>query len=401
MPWACVYGSGDCAPFFRQVAENPCWDWYTEQIKEIKTPNDAFNYIVSLANGGWQFQDHVWNTVQATLHTSGNLSFMDIHPGESDEATKALSLTLHIALNRMWTMSKHSLPPDCYATVTSASADIADHACATMKTHYQNLVVLEDARHTNAAAQALWADLALVARSKPIRALFEFFCRDMYDRKSFAGLHLLKGMLWTMADNKSCEDTHGTLRLDARANSNQKIQRNRLQLLINTSGVFEARGVPHRSGVTKRDFISKFKTLKTKAMASKYRSCRHKLPKSWSKILGKKKWPTLNEESTNRTAAAWAWLHEYLARRRTGNHVSLSAARFTRLVPALQVVQCGDRFWLSLGHNTWAFLGWHLRRGVAGDTTYFTLAKDQGSANMLRDRSAAVFSGFSVLDLRV
>ena len=137
MPWACVYGNGDGAPFFQQVAENPCWDWYTEQITEIKTPNDALSYTVQLASSGWQFQDHVWNTVQATLHTSSNLYFMDIHPGQSDEATKALSLTLHIAQHRMWTMSKHSLPPDCYAAVTSASADIADQACATMKTHYQ------------------------------------------------------------------------------------------------------------------------------------------------------------------------------------------------------------------------------------------------------------------------
>ena len=66
--------------------------------------------------------------------------------------------------------------------------------------------------------------MALVARSKPIRALFEFFSRDRYDRTSFAGLHLLKGMLWTMADNKSCEDTHGRLRLDARANVDKNIQ---------------------------------------------------------------------------------------------------------------------------------------------------------------------------------
>ena len=151
------------------------WDWYTEQITEIKTPSDAFNYIVRFASSGWQLQDHVWNTIQATLHTSSNLYFMDIHPGQSDEATKALSLTLHIAQNRMWTMSKHSLPPDCYAAVTSASADIADQACATMKTHYQHLVVLEDVRHRSAAAQALWEELALAARPKPIRALFEFF----------------------------------------------------------------------------------------------------------------------------------------------------------------------------------------------------------------------------------
>ena len=61
-PWACVYGNGDGEPFFLQVAENPCWDWYTEQVTQIKTPNDAFNYIVQLANGGWQFQHHVENS---------------------------------------------------------------------------------------------------------------------------------------------------------------------------------------------------------------------------------------------------------------------------------------------------------------------------------------------------
>ena len=159
--------------------------------------------------------------------------------------------------------------------------------------------------------------------------------------------------------------------------------------------------MPHRPGVSKQDFINHFKVLKPKAMASKYRSCKHKLPTSWSKILGKKQWPTLNEEWTHKAAAAWAWLHEYLRRRRAGNPVSLGAARFTRLVPALQVVKCGDRFWLSLGHHTWAFLGWQLRRGAFDDITYFTLTKDQGSANMLRGLSlltAVAFSGFKLFD---
>eukprot|EP00959_Pyramimonas_sp_CCMP1952_P406321 8515837-Pyramimonas_sp.AAC.1 len=72
---------------------------------------------MGLANGGWQFQDHVWNTVYNTLHDSDNLKFMGMHPGESEEAKKALSLTLHIVQNRMWTMTKHSLPPDSYAAV--------------------------------------------------------------------------------------------------------------------------------------------------------------------------------------------------------------------------------------------------------------------------------------------
>ena len=354
---------------------------------------------MGLAGGRWQFQAHVWNTVNDTLHVSDNLKFMGIDPGESENATKALSLTLHIVQNRMWTMTKHSLPPDSYATVASASSHIADETCATMKTEHQNLLVLESVRHNNAAAQALWDDVALVAKSKPVRALWEFFCRDRYSRMSFAGTHLLKGMLWTIADNKSCEDTHGTLRLDARANSNKKIQRNRLQHLVNTSGVFEARGVPHRPGVSKQDFINHFKVLKPKAMASKYRSCRHKLPTSWSKILGKKKWPTLNEEWANKAAAAWAWLHEYLRRRRAGNLVSLGAARFTRLVPALQVVQCGDRFWLSLGHHTWAFLGWQLRRDAVDDTAYFTLTKDQGFGKLccLSLLTAAALSVFQIV----
>ena len=215
----------------------------------------------------------MWNTVNDTLHVSGNLKFMGIQPGESEEATKALSLTLHIVQNRMWTMTKHSSPPDSYATVASHNNyQVADGACATMKTEHHNLLALESVRRNNAAAQALWDDMALVAKSKPVRALWEFFCRDRYNRRSFAGTHLLKGLLWTIADNKSCEDTHGTLRLDARANSNKKIQRNRLQHLVNASGVFAARGVPHRPSVSKQDFINHFKVLKPKAMASKYRS---------------------------------------------------------------------------------------------------------------------------------
>ena len=384
---------------FRQVAENPCWDWYTEQVTTNKTPNHAFNYLMGLADGVWQFQVHVWNTVNDTLHVSDNLKFMDIHPGESEEATKALSLTLHIVQNRMWTMTKHSLPPDSYATVASASSHIADGACATMKTEHQNLLALESVRRTNAAAQALWDDMALVAKSKPVRALWEFFCRDRYNRRSFAGTHLLKGLLWTIADNKNCEDTHGRLRLDARANMNKRIHRNRLQHLVNTSGVFEARGVPHRPGVSKQDFINHFKVLKPKEVASKYRSCKHKLPPSWSKILGKKKWPTLNEEWTNKAAAAWAWLHEYVRRRRAGKVVSVGAARFTRLVPALQVVQCGDSLWLSLGHHTWAFLGWQLRREPVDDTAYFTLTKDQGFGKLccLSLLTAAALPGFQIV----
>eukprot|EP00959_Pyramimonas_sp_CCMP1952_P195392 4085873-Pyramimonas_sp.AAC.1 len=61
-----------------------------------------------------------------------------------------------------------------------------------MRTEHHNLVVLESVLHTHAAAQALWDDMALVAKSKPIRARFEFFCREKYNRRSFAGRHLLK-----------------------------------------------------------------------------------------------------------------------------------------------------------------------------------------------------------------
>ncbi|CAK0837396.1 unnamed protein product [Prorocentrum cordatum] len=42
------------------------------------------------------FQDRAWNAVHATLYDSGNLTLMGMHPGGSDKATKALSLTLHI-----------------------------------------------------------------------------------------------------------------------------------------------------------------------------------------------------------------------------------------------------------------------------------------------------------------
>eukprot|EP00959_Pyramimonas_sp_CCMP1952_P426564 8934271-Pyramimonas_sp.AAC.1 len=61
-----------------------------------------------------------------------------------------------------------------------------------MKTEHQRVLVLESVWRTNAAAQALCDGAALVAKSKPIRALFEFFCRDKNNRWPFAGGHCLK-----------------------------------------------------------------------------------------------------------------------------------------------------------------------------------------------------------------
>ena len=354
------------------VAEHACWDRYTEQVEGVKTPAEGFLYSLRLANKGWQSSDHVWKSAQETLCDSANLDFMEVPMGESEQATKALLLTIHIMMYRLWSLTKHDVPPECYAPVCSSDQATAQAASMGMKADHGGLLLLEQARHRFSAALALWKDMAPIVRSKAVRLLFEFFCRDLYDHTSRSGRHLLKGMLWTMPDNKVCEDVHHKIRLDSRGNSNKKLNRNRCQYLTITSEVFERRGVEHKAKVTKAQFVRDFKKLKYKSMASKYRPKQHRLPEEWSKIMDTNKtWLTLSEETTNKAAAAWAWLRTYVAQREAGVDTHVDSARWSRFMPKAVVVLRGDDAWVSFGHQTWAFLAWPLRRSVIDGCAHY------------------------------
>ena len=119
--------------------------------------------------------------------------------------------------------------------------------------------------------------------------------------------------LWTLPDNKIVEDIHQPLRLNARGNSNRRLSFQNIHDTVLGSGVLEKRDIRHICAVDKTTWVRRFKSTKKKNTAWAHRSCSHKLPPSWSHTMKPRKdWHTLNEETLQRAAAAWVWLHTYI-----------------------------------------------------------------------------------------
>ena len=79
-----------------------------------------------------------------------------------------------------------------------------------------------------------------------------------------------------------------------------------------------------------------FKTSEVWGGTSAHRSCFHKLPPSRGRIMKPKKdWHTVNEDTLQRAAAAWVWLHTYIRGRGSGlpHCTTLGNAMMSKWVP--------------------------------------------------------------------
>jgi hypothetical protein len=119
-----------------------------------------------------------------------------------------------------------------------------------MRREHINALSLEAVRHNQDDADALWQDIMFL-HSSPIRVMFELYQRDNYSAASCAGKKLMCGLLLCMESNKSVEDIHQPIRMEAKANQNVKLSCEHIQDIINHSGTLEARNVSHRAMVTK------------------------------------------------------------------------------------------------------------------------------------------------------
>ena len=232
------------------VAENACWDYYVNEVKNVKSPADhlARTFALSVT---WASEPHLWSILEETLLDPVNLNYMQIDMGPSELATKTLHLAWSLFARRVWTMSKHTAPPNCYAEVVRPGAEHANKTCVgKMKTHHVNIMSLENARHENSDANEVWK-ACLYLHMTPVRLLLEYFKRDMWSEHSQEGVHLLMGLVSTLADNKIAEDVHAKLRLAAKHHANTKLSSQTIQDEINHSGVIEARQITHQTKVSK------------------------------------------------------------------------------------------------------------------------------------------------------
>ena len=160
-------------------------------------------------------------------------------------------------------------------------------------------------------ADRLVHDLAVIV-DKPVRVMYSFYERDRFTpspRRRDPGSRVLRGMLDTLPDNKIVEDLHNDLRRDSGANANTVQRTTHVQDIITHSSVLANRDVRHPSAVSKSEFIDTFKSSPSHASGKRHKACSHRLPKAWTKIMGRRTWTAISEDVLRTAAAAWSWLH--------------------------------------------------------------------------------------------
>ena len=74
-------------------------------------------------------------------------------------AHKVLMLAWHIVAHRGWSLSRHDVPPECFATVAFENRVDANRAMSAMKMAWKNLMMLEQRLRDVLADRQLWDDL--------------------------------------------------------------------------------------------------------------------------------------------------------------------------------------------------------------------------------------------------
>ena len=159
------------------VAQRATWCWYTDQVHNFKTAENAFNYNLSLAGAKWCGLPYVLDNLNC-LNNPDDLDTCGIAHGTSAYAEELLMLSWHNLRWRGMSFSKHGAPPESSAGADSPDPIEAEHTCQRMKQEYEHLMKLERQLHAEDASQEhkiLWSDLAPITRSKPIRLLYEFY----------------------------------------------------------------------------------------------------------------------------------------------------------------------------------------------------------------------------------
>ena len=142
-------------------------------------------------------------------------------------------------------------------------------------------------------------------------------------------LSVLKSLLYRLPDTKVVEDVHQRLRTEAMANPNNRLLPRELQGLVQTSGQLEARQIPHPARLDKESFLERWKvTPNNFNFKVSLDSGVVKLPKYFSRMLGKKSWRTISEEALSLSSSAWAWMREYISKDFKSKGIKLRDSQF-------------------------------------------------------------------------
>ena len=340
------------------IVHKAMWDWYTDQVENCKSPTAHLLYLHHMRTQ-WSHDTHMKDMLKAAFVNPQNLDRMEIGANDKSEATinrcaSLVSLVLHTLGQRGWSLSRHTVPPECYVDILSNSASLQKDGCSLLKSDHAMMVELESNRHSVSICATLWEHIHPF-QQMPVRLMYAFFQRDKYSPRSVAGRKLLKGQLSLIADNKSVEDLNKVLREDSNSNVNRMMTNVHMQDKIMSSGVIEGRDVQHGPKVGKAQYIRNFRSTAGRSSSKKHYAHKHRMTRCWGEILKTKHWPTLAEETIRRSAAAFAWLRKWCSSLR---QLSLEAALCSRLVGVGIIIRstADGNIFVTCGNYSWAAL---------------------------------------------
>ena len=310
----------------------PCWTWYTRQVTDVKTPQDG---LVELQKWSlnWNRDSHLLETAQAMY----NLKVLDrlrlyqawANRDDSEElAALVFRFGSQVLSRRLWSMTRYSTAPECFACVLLD--DTTDPDCQwaidLMRSDWRLMCLAEQ----SSKCQCLLADLQFLF-SAPVRLACVLFEVSGWDVNCPNGREILTSILKILPDNKIVEDAHQAVRVEAKAQPNQKLTAAHVQSICNNSQIFSSRGLWHPAQLSKLEFLQAWgrkPSVHEKFDRKVWKASVHKLPKSFGGIMQKKTWTTLSEEQYAKSAAAWHWLRFYMESQLSQQDVKVKDAWF-------------------------------------------------------------------------
>ena len=302
--------------------QEPCWDYYSAQLHNIKTVEDGLTETKFMSIG-WN-QHWSLRGIAAIMVSEEHWDDLLFWVQEPETfITKVMDYGFEMLANRCATFSKYGSPPECYTQVLSGPSPHAINAMKLMKTDWLCLQSLECSGAPK--ARMLSADLRLTFDPCMHYTALQF--QSVGWRLNYqAGLDLLRFLTATFPDSKIVEDCHQLLRTATGPKAHQKLTGTCIQQLLTNSDILECRDMAHPAKLSREKFLRYWHKAKDDFRANpEFVAAHHKLPKEMSKVLAAKTWDTISEQQLVVSAAAWSFLRYYSQNNLSTQNVKLKA----------------------------------------------------------------------------
>ncbi len=226
------------------LLQQPLWQWYCDQVKNIKTPIEGVRQTIALSTGGAWMKDKQIQDV-ASMLARGNSDvwsgLVDVtNMGKNEFSTMIWKHGTSLIAHRCNSMSKHDSPPESWSGALSDNDRVAAESLQTMGSDFASLLAVERSRAESSSFLA--ADL---------RTTLDPVCRLAATYESSEGAQkVLKLMLEVFPDSKIVEDVHQRLRKATDSKGNDRLHGSSVQQVVQDAGVLEQRGIHHGPAIS-------------------------------------------------------------------------------------------------------------------------------------------------------